>query len=574
MRKTRRVLVGWLCNLLISTAVIVNAAHATSGGPRFEISFPASTRSQSLTGRIYVVISQSPTPVDELQHSYLDTPEFLGVDSKGLKPGAPVVIDGSTLGYPLRTLSSMVEGDYYVQAFVNIFTDYPRADGRVIWALDQWNGQQFSQSTGNLRSLVRKVHLSGSIASVVKLSLSEIVSAGPSPTDTQWEKHVKIKSEMLSRFWGRPIYLGAEVLLPRDYDAHPDVKYPVIYDPRDHYLRDGPFHFTTNKVSETEEERQKREDLGYETGYQFYRAWNADGFPRLIAASLILYTPYYDFSGSMNSAFNGPYQDAIMQELIPYLETHFRVIREPYARVLMGKSSGARDALALQLYHPEFFNGAWMFYPWSFAYHHYFGFDIYDNKSAFIVDPAETQGMRSRSVWLGPLERYLPQTTDEKPVFTMREYGLHDAVLGGPSGVGEEWRSDDAVNGPIGADGYPKPLYSRLTGDIDHEVADYWREHGDLTEYARSNWNRIGTNLVGKLHFYVGDMDEWYRNLSVREFQSFLESTKSPYYSGSFNYGPAKGHGWQPMTNAELVKIMADRVAHSAPQGESTPWAQ
>src|SRR5206468_10109964 len=98
-------------------------------------------------------------------------------------------------------------------------------------------------------------------------------------------------------------------------------------------------------------------------GYAGFQAWRGDNFPRMIAITFQHPTPYFDDSYAVNSANNGPYGDAIMQELIPYLEGRFRMIREPWARVLTGGSTGGWEALALQVYHPDFFGGTWVLYP-------------------------------------------------------------------------------------------------------------------------------------------------------------------------------------------------------------------
>jgi hypothetical protein len=537
----------------------------------FEISFPASVHSGSVTGRIFLLISRTNEPDKQFLSDSTDAPVTFGVEADHLMPGQSAHVDGRTLGSPVN-LEEIPSGDFYIQAYAKVYAEYHRSDGHHIWGLDQWDGQEFAHSPGNLYSKIQKVHFDPSRDSKVKLTLTEVVPPEKPPVDTECVKHIKIESKLLSHFWGRPIYLGAEIVLPRDYSSHPDLKYPVIYDPRNHYLRSGPFDFTTDNIPESQDDRRKRAALGYETGYEFYQAWNANHFPRMIAATLIDPTPYYDFSAAMNSVNNGPYDDAIMTELIPYIEDHFRIIREPYARVLVGKSSGARDALGLQLHHPDFFGAAWLFYPWAFDYRRYFVFNIYEAENAFELHWSETQGFHTQNEWSLPLERVFVRTTDGQPVYTMRSWVRAEAVAGGHSGVGAELTgSDDALNGPIGEDGYPKPLYDKLTGKIDHNVANYWREH-DLAYYAEKNWPKIGPLLVGKLHFYIGDMDEWHRNFGVHDFEDFLKSTKEPYYGGSFVYGSLKGHGWQPMTNADLVRMIGDCIIKNATKGAGNAW--
>ena len=138
------------------------------------------------------------------------------------------------------------------------------------------------------------------------------------PADTKYVKRFKFQSPMLTKFWGRPIYLGAVVLLPRDYERE-TISYPVNY-VQGHFSIAPPYAF-----DETNE---------------FSKAWLSDGFPRMIAVTFQHPTPYFDDSYAVNSVNNGPYGDAIMQELIPEIEKRFRVVREPYARILSGGSTG------------------------------------------------------------------------------------------------------------------------------------------------------------------------------------------------------------------------------------------
>jgi S-formylglutathione hydrolase FrmB len=547
------------------------AQPATGSAQRIEVSFPSSVRRDSLTGRVFVVISRkgSPEPVEQASGF---SPETLAVVADHLQPGQAAIIDASTVGSPLMSLTDIPPGDYYAQAYARVYVDYHRADGHLLWGLDQWDGQDDADSPGSLRSDVQRVHIGGLGEPVVKLALTKVTPARPAVTDSEWVKNVKIKSYLLSKFWGRPIYLGATVALPQDYAAHPERSYPVIYEPRNHYRRDGPFTFTTDNPPETTEEKSLRESHGVETGYQFYKAWSGPDFPRMIAITLIDPTPFYDFSSVMNSVNNGPYDDAVMQELIPYLETHFRILRQPWARMLVGKSSGGRDAFGMQLHHPDFFGGAWIFYPWAFDYRHYFSFDIYTTRNAFLVDPSETGGFLSTDEWR-PTERTFVRTLRSQPATTTRAWMLNEQVSGGDTGVGAELTgSDNALNSPMRDDGYPRMLYDKLTGVIDPEVANAWRSH-DLMAFVEDNWTTIGPKLVGKLHFYVGDMDEWFRNYGIHDLQDYLRKAK-PDYAGSFTYGPLKGHEWQPMTNAELVRQVADYIVQSAPKGADMTWRE
>jgi hypothetical protein len=140
-------------------------------------------------------------------------------------------------------------------------------------------------------------------------------------------------------------------------------------------------------------------------------------------------------------------------------------------------------------------------------------------------------------------------------------------VLGSHGRSGEQLEAWESVYGPVGADGYPAPLWDKRTGHIDHAVADYMRDHGfDLRAYLAAHWSTVGPQLVDKIHVDVGDMDNFYLNLAVMDLQGFLDSTSHPRAHATFRYGrPEKGHGWQHTSTADLVREMATFIQRHAP---------
>lgn len=560
MRKTST----GICSILAAALTIVVHGNANAGtpspGPRIEISFPAAIRAQPLTGRVFLMISRKREPEVRLQSYGVNSPEFLGADVTQWQPGKVLAVGDDALGYPFRRISELPPGEYYLQAAAVVYREYPRTDGHTIWALDQWNGQQFNNSPGTLYSAVAKIDLRVASPAAIHLELNQIVPPAPEPVDTDWVKHVKIQSKLLSDFWGRPIYIGAVVLLPRGYHSDHDLRYPVIYQQQAHFSGLPPFDFMTEDRPEGRE-RHRRECRGAcETGYEFYRTWISGSFPKVIAVALQHPTPFADFSSAMNSANNGPYGDAIVKELIPYLDEHFRTIPAAHARLIVGKSMGGRDALALQLHYPESFGGAWIFYPWAISCANYGTLDIYQRDNAFEIKTSDSPawyGFWSEPEW-SPLDRASGRTVDGQTLTTFRQESWHDAVVqprtGGESG------GDDAVFGPVAQDGLPRPLWDRFSGAINSEVAQYWKQNGDLFQYAQTNWATLAPKLHGKLHFYVGEMDEYYRQRGVHQFESFLRTAR-PSASATFEYAPLGGHGWQPMSNGELLRAIAGDVA-------------
>src|SRR3984957_3458326 len=556
-------------------AFFLFACAARAQGTQFQISFSSSVHETPITGRVFLFLTTDGSREPRFQSggTGADAP-FFGKDVEGLRAGDTATIDASTLGYPVRSITAIPPGDYYVQALLNVYTEFRRADGHTIWAhMDQWEGQQFADSPGNLVSAIRKIHIDRSTPFTIRLELSRVLPSVEAPPDTEWIRHVKIQSKLLTEFWGRPMYLGAVVLLPKGYDAHPDVNYPVDYE-QDHFSLAPPYHFQSEPVFPVDEQKVGHRawviNMRRGEGYQLYSDWTSDNFPRLLMVTFLHPTPYYDDSYAVNSANNGPYGDAIMTELIPYIETHFRIIRRPYARVLSGGSTGGWESLALQLYYPEFFDGAWVYYPDPIDFRRWGLANIYEDENMFYAPPATAAALGSTD-WQ-KVRRPWIRLPDGQMLVDFQEETLLEEVLGSRGRSGEQNDIWQAVYGPVDADGYPMPLWDKQTGTINHEVARYMRDHGyDLRSYMEENWNRLGPNVVGKLHFYVGDMDHYYLNLAVYLTEDFLKNTKDPYYAGSFDYGrPLKGHGKRPTTTGDMIRQMADEITKNASAGEPT----
>jgi hypothetical protein len=561
----RRILLAILLSLIRS----VSWAESTL---QFDVYFPSSVNVTPITGRLLLMVSRSSEPEVRFQIGSVNSPPLFGIDVDRLQPGRTISIDERTSGYPVRSLAELPPGDYYVQTLLNVYTEFHRSDGHTIWAhMDQWEGQRFNASPGNLYSKMMKIHLGAGGSHGIRIALTEVIPPIQVPPDSEWVKHIKIPSKLLTEFWGRPMYLGAVVLLPRSYSSHPDRQYPVIYQ-QNHFSLDGPFDFRTDDPPETIDHRDWRRSIGVETGYEFYNTWRSEGFPQMIAVTFLHPTPFYDDSYAVNSANNGPFGDAIMTELIPYIETNFRIIRESYARVLTGGSTGGWESLALQVYHPHFFGGAWVLYPDPVDFRRYLLINIYEDKNAFVYDPPQTLPFH-RGDW-SSVEQPVARSAEGQVVATVRQQSQLEAVLASKGRSGAMLDNWEAIYGPVGVDGYPQPLWDKETGKIDHSVANYMRQHRyDLQAYIRDNWHTIGRELKGKVHIYCGDMDNFYLNSSVYLLQQLFQDSKGPHYSASFEYGrPMKGHGWQPMTNGELVKAMARYIAGNSPRESSLEW--
>jgi hypothetical protein len=538
---------------------------------RFEIVFAKSVHQQPITGRVFLILSKDKSPEPRYEAgSYIKSVPFWGKDVDQLEAGAQVVIDTATLGYPLDNLRDLPEGDYYVQGVMNVYTQFHRADGHTIWAhQDQWEGQRFNVSPGNIISSVQKIHYEPDTEQSFTINLDSVLPAIHLPPDTKQVKHIKIKSSILSDFWGHDMYLGATILLPEGYDTHTKVHYPVVYE-QGHFGLGAPMGFSTKDFPIPARIKEIFDSYNLESGYDFQKEYNSEHFPRMIIVTFQHPTPYYDDSYAVNSANTGPYGDAIMKELIPFIENKYRIIQKPYARVLTGGSTGGWESMALQIFHPDFFGGTWSLYPDPLDFRRFQLVDLTKDTNAFYTNTFNMP-FNASSIWQRS-PRYSMRDNEGQPVRTEKDMSRLEAVLGSNGRSGEQLNVFDAVFGPIGKDGYPVQLWDKITGKIDSNAVNYAREHGyDLRYYLANHWNELGPKLIDKLHVYVGDEDNFYLNLAVYQFQDFLKHTTNPHYEGTFEYGrPMKGHGWQPVKNGELLKMMAKHITEHAPKGTNT----
>ena len=522
--------------------VAVTAAAQRPSSTRFEITVPASVRAEPLTGRVYVMIARANEREPRLQIGRLGTP-FFGHDVERLAPASPAIIDERDLGHPVWELRDIPPGDYYVQGFVNVYSEFRRADGHVLWMHDdQWEGQHWNVSPGNLYSDVQRVRLDPKAGYVVRLEVKNVIPPVRVPADDEWVKRIKFQSPSLTKFWGRPVYLGATVLLPRDY-ATTTMRYPVLYE-QGHFSLNPALRFQNDPNNAT------------------YKEWTRDDFPRVIAVTFQHPTPYFDDSYAVNSVNVGPYGDAIMKELIPEVEKRFRTIGEPWARWLSGGSTGGWEALALQIFNPDFFGGAWAYCPDPVTFTDVEGIDIYKDRNAFWK---EHEWYRTPTVNSREVNGEIRQTSQQR--------NYMELVNGTKGRSGHQLDIWSAVYGPLGSDGYFAPLFDKRTGVIDPAVAKHWRENYDLLYHLQRNWTTVGPKLVDKLHIYMGDMDTYFLDRATREMEAWMKTTQNPHYPGFFMWGDGKPHCWTgPGPITDRVKDMAQHALRHKPEGVTTPW--
>ncbi len=562
------------------------AAHGSRPRAALElgISFPESMSESSLDGRVLLIFTTDDAREPRFQvTASLSAPQVFGIDVEGLRPGVEAVIDGDidgdTFGFPHESLAGVPAGEYTVQAVLHRYETFDLANGKTVkLPMDRGEGQHWNRAPGNLYSTPRSIRIDPSSAGRISITLDQVIPPIEPPEDTKYIKHVRIQSDLLTEFWGRPMYLGAHVLLPEGFDEHPEARYPLMVF-HGHFPADFGGFRTEPPDPDLECTYSARFDLDcynrivQQEAYDFYRTWTGQNFPRMLVIEIQHANPYYDDSYAVNSANLGPYGDAITHELIPYIEREFRGLGEGWSRFLYGGSTGGWEALAVQVLYPEEYNGTFAACPDPIDFRAYTLVNIYEDENAYFVQGpfkrVERPGHRN---WLGEVD------------LTLREYNHLELVLGTKSRSGDQWDIWEAAYSPMGEDGYPRRLWDKRTGEIDHEVADHWRENYDLRHIMERDWATLGPKLEGKVHIYVGDMDNYYLNNAVYLTEEFLEGTTSPYYAGEVDYGDRAEHCWNGdqenpnaisrlRYNTMYVPRILERIQESAPPGaDLTSW--
>ncbi|MDA7979931.1 MAG: hypothetical protein MPJ50_14275 [Pirellulales bacterium] len=542
--------------------------------PRFHISLPASLDARPLNGRLLLLLSTRERGEPRFQITDdPNTQQAFGINVDDWRPGTAQTIGGDVLGYPVKSMDQLPAGKYRVQALLHKYETFHRGDGHTVkLPMDRGEGQQWNRAPGNLYNTPVEVEIkpAGNTAPF-EITLDQVIPPIPDPPETKYIKHIKIQSKLLSEFWGRPMYLGAHVLLPEGFDEHPDARYPIMIN-HGHF----PYDFTGFRPEppdpNLESDYNGRFGLeGYnriqqEHAHGFYKQWTGPDFPRVLIVEIQHANPYYDDSYAVNSENLGPYGDAITYELIPHIQKEFRGLGTGWSRFLYGGSTGGWEALAVQVLYPDEYNGCYAACPDPIDFRAYTVVNIYEDKNAYYEEGTFLRIPR-------PGKRdYLGELTS-----TLESMNHRELVLGDNSRSGGQWDIWQAVYSPVGEDGYPQPIWDKRTGEIDHEVAEFWRENYDLTHIMQRDWKTLGPKLQGKVNIYVGDMDNYYLNNAVYLTEEFLKQADPP-FEGVIDYGDRAEHCWngdhtRPNAISRLryhqmfIPLAVERILKTAPEG-------
>ncbi|MFN8571285.1 MAG: hypothetical protein U0132_04455 [Gemmatimonadaceae bacterium] len=554
-------------------------AQPRQASPRIAVTFPRERSATPLDGRLMVILSQDATSEPRAQVSWgLNTPPAFAIDVDQWAPGTERIIDASAFGFPVKSLALLPKGSYKVQAIINRYETFQRADGHTIKVPpDKGEGQHWAIKPGNLYSTPISVTIDPARRDVIRLTLDQEVPPIPDYKETKYVKHVRIRSERLSKFWGRDMFMSAFVTLPWGFDEHPDAHYPLV-------INHGHFSTEPENWRESPPDPNLKPDYserfslaGYnriqqQYAWQLYQDWTGPGFPRMLLVQIQHPTPFYDDSYAVNSANAGPWGDAIQYELLPEIERRFRGLGQGWSRFVFGGSTGGWESMAVQLFYPTEYNGAWVACPDPIDFRHYETVNIYADTNAFFMpSPWKRTPRPAHRNYLGHVDG------------TVEETNLYEYLLGTHSRSSEQWDVWEATFSPVGSDGYPKRIFDKTTGTIDKSVAEYWREHYDLSHILERDWKTLAPSLKGKLRIYVGDMDNYYLNNAVYEVEKFLKSAQ-PEADAVVDYGDRDEHCWngdQTRANAYsrlryaqmAMPWFVERILKTAPaNGDIRSW--
>lgn len=480
---------------------------------RFQVGVVAGLLAKPQDGRLYVVMSSQAggEPRFGIGQPGTRSPSTLAADIKGFSSQKEGTLDRHSYFFPQTNLSQLTPGEYTVQAVFDFNRDLKSPN-----------------APGNLYSEPQKIRVDPAQSSVIKLTLTKANPPDALPAETESVKYVKLQSALLSKFYSRPIFLRAGVILPKDFSKEPTRHYPLR-------VQIGGYGSRYTGVAGM-----------MRPGSGFYAAWNAVDAPRMLLLHLDGAGPLGD-PYQVNSANHGPYGDAVTQELIPFIEKKFRGIGKPSARVLDGGSTGGWVSFALQVFYPDFFNGCWSYSPDPVDFRAYELINIYKDTNAYVSAEGK--------------ERAAARTRSGEVRMTMRnEVGSENLVGQGNSYTmgGGQLGAWNATYSPKGSDGLPVPLWNPQTGAISSSVAEEWKKY-DLRIYLEQNWKALAPKLRGKIHIWVGEADEYFLNNAVHLLDNFLSKADPP-YEGTIKFGEGKGHVWVDLNERQIMDAMQAHI--------------
>lgn len=489
MRRTWWVCGWWLLCSVAWSAPLTPAAAPTT----FELTFSDKVSAAPFTGRVLVYLSRS-SGEPRRGPNWFNPEPFFAMDVKDWRPGTPLTLDQRALGFP-KPLDQLAPGNYRIQAVM----DFDRG------------GHQVGTGPGNAYSTPLAAKLPSEDGAPVRLLIDQVQAERPF-RESDRVKLCELESPRLSAFHKKPMKLRAGVVLPPSFESQPTRRYPVVYD----IPGFGGNHFFAFMYGNRRDSVMDGEEFLY------------------VVLDPDCRTGHHVFADSAN---NGPYGAALIEEFIPHLEQRFRAIGKPTARFVTGHSSGGWSSLWLQVTYPDTFGGVWSTAPDPIDFRDFQQINLYAPAANMFTD----QRGQPR-----PIAR-----RGQTPVVFYRSFSDMEVVLG----RGGQLASFEAVFSPKQDNGLPRPLWDRKTGTVDPETAKAWEKY-DINLVLERNWTRLEPKLRGKLHIYMGSLDTFYlegATIKVKETLARLGS------DAKVEIFPGKDHG--SLLGRDLLERMRKEMA-------------
>jgi hypothetical protein len=483
------------CLILIACALTIvadaPAQDATSQPASQPTSQPASPLTvtitydsaicETFTGRVYLMFGGGPME-PRFGPNWFSPQPFFAKDVKDWNPGEKLVFNDDAIAFP-APLSQIQQKQWSLQAVMRRNLDSP----------------SIGQGEGSAYSTTLRQKLDGASSGNIDLVIDQIVPA-EMLRETERIRVVQMKSDMLSFFHARPISMRAVVILPKNYDAFPDRRYPALY-----WI--GGFGSDGSDA------------------YMMASVWERMGIDDRIVRIVLDPSCYGGHHVFADSANNGPRGRALVEELIPHLEDTFRLVAAPTARFASGHSSGGWSSLWLQVMYPETFGGVWSIAPDPVTFSDFQRIDLYQPGANMYVDE---DGKRR------PLARQ-HNDGNEQVMIWYDDFAKMEV----PYGEGGQLRSFEWVFSPKGNDGLPVPLFDRTTGAVDANVAEAWKKY-DIRLLLERHWATLKPALASKIHVFTGEQDNFYLDGATKEWKASLEKLGS---DAVIEIVPGKDHG-------------------------------
>lgn len=478
-------------------AVIVVAAATASCDAelRFEVSFASQTRSEPASGRLIVLLQREgadlPRGSKPADGPFWEDPQpMYGIDVRDARPGDVMVVNDQASAYLGRAPGTLPPGKYVAQAVLNtghkLVSSWRRADGSLFTA----EPVAFTIDDGKAAPQVVKVGL-------------DVVNHVTATEAAPGVEFVEIKSELLSRFFGREVMMRAGVVLPSGYDAAATTQYAAIYEVPGF----GGDHRAA--IGKAKSRRDRKDDSAEKT--LSTRAF----WIMLDPESANGHTLFAD------SANNGPRGEALVKELIPALEAKYRLKPAASHRLLRGHSSGGWAAIWLAITYPETFGACWATSPDPVSFEKFESINIYKDINAFTDEKgAERPSVRRAG----------------KHALTVREESGAEDVVGPDNTSGGQWDSWQAVWCPKNESGNPAALWDPATGKIDRAVVEASAKY-DIVRLLKANQGMLGPLFKQRIRIAVGDQDNFFLNDAVEILKAEIDKL-------SFLVLPEGDHGY------------------------------